>query len=339
MQNKYKAVLITGAAGFIGSTLVKKFLINGYSVFGIDNLNSYYDIKLKEERLRDIDDFSMKNKGKWKFFKASIDDKVSMESIFKKISPDVVVNLAAQAGVRYSIENPSSYVQSNLVGFSVILELSNIFNVKHIVYASSSSVYGGNNDFPFSENQKVNNPLSFYASTKISNEMMANAYSYIFKIPITGLRFFTVYGPWGRPDMAPMIFAKNIFSKKPISIYNHGKMSRDFTFISDIVEATYLCCLKPPNIIKNTGDSSSSNLHKIFNVGNGQPVNLLRFIDLIENALSIKAIKSFEEIQPGDVEKTFSDTTLLNSWINYQPKIGIEEGVNIFVKWFLNYYV
>ena len=338
MQDKFKRVLITGSAGFIGSALAQKFLDDGYEVYGIDNLNSYYDVKLKEERLKIINNKSLTKKVKFQFFKESINNKQSMELIFKKVKPNIVINLAAQAGVRYSIKNPYAYVESNIVGFSVILELCNLYKVQHLIYASSSSVYGGNNKYPFCENDKISNPLSFYASTKISNEVMANAYSYIFKMPITGLRFFTVYGPFGRPDMAPMIFAKNIFEKKPISIYNKGNMSRDFTFISDIVEATYLCSLKIPYIEKNNKKPSSSNLHKIFNVGNGKPVNLLKFVELIEDALSLKAIKIFEEIQPGDVEKTYAETNLLKKWINFEPKVDINEGVKKFVNWFLDFY-
>ena len=220
------------------------------------------------------------------------------------------------------------------MGFSVILELCKLYEVKHLVYASSSSVYGANKNFPFSEDQKIDTPLSFYAATKISNEMMANSYSHIYKMSITGLRYFTVYGPWGRPDMAPMIFAKNIFSGKPISVFNYGKMSRDFTFISDIVEGTFLCCLKPPSIL----DSPLSIPHRIFNIGNGTPVELLNFIELLENAFSVKAIKILKEIQPGDVEKTYADTSSLFEWVGYKPKVNIKKGVEIFVDWFLKYY-
>ena len=331
---KYEAVLITGAAGFIGSSLVKKFLSVGFKVFGVDNINDYYDTNLKKDRLKEIDKCANENHSSWKFFKASIEDKEEMEEIFKFCKPQLVVNLAAQAGVRYSIENPSEYTKTNLVGFSVILDLCKFYDVEHLVYASSSSVYGANNIFPFSEDQKTDTPLSFYAATKISNEMMANSYSHIYSMPITGLRYFTVYGPWGRPDMAPMIFASNIFCGKPISVFNYGKMSRDFTYISDIVEGTFLCCLKPPT--KNNTPLSIP--HKVFNIGNGNPVELLYFIELLEDSFSVKAKKILKEIQPGDIEKTYANTSSLFEWVGYKPKVNIENGIKNFVDWFLKYY-
>ena len=333
-MEKYDVVLITGAAGFIGSSLVKKFLSVGFKVFGVDNINDYYDTNLKKDRLKEIDKCADETHSSWKFFKASIEDKKGMEEIFKFCKPQLVVNLAAQAGVRYSIENPSEYTKTNLVGFSVILELCKFYDVEHLVYASSSSVYGANNTFPFSEDQKTDTPLSFYAATKISNEMMANSYSHIYSMPITGLRYFTVYGPWGRPDMAPMIFASNIFCGKPISVFNYGKMSRDFTYISDIVEGTFLCCLKPPT--KNNTPLSVP--HKVFNIGNGNPVELLYFIELLEDSFSVKAKKILKEIQPGDIEKTYANTSSLFEWVGYKPKVNIENGIKNFVDWFLKYY-
>ena len=333
-MEKYDAVLITGAAGFIGSSLVKKFLSVGFKVFGVDNINDYYDTNLKKDRLKEIDKCAKETHSAWKFFKASIEDKKGMEEIFKFCKPQLVVNLAAQAGVRYSIENPSEYTKTNLVGFSVILELCKFYDVEHLVYASSSSVYGANNTFPFSEDQKTDTPLSFYAATKISNEMMANSYSHIYSMPITGLRYFTVYGPWGRPDMAPMIFASNIFCGKPISVFNYGKMSRDFTYISDIVEGTFLCCLKPPS--KNNTPLSVP--HKVFNIGNGNPVEMLNFIELLEDSFSVKAKKILKEIQPGDIEKTYANTSSLFEWVGYKPKVNIENGIKNFVDWFLKYY-
>ena len=243
-MNKFeKVVLITGCAGFIGAALSKRFLAANYKVIGIDNLNNYYDIKLKSDRLKVIENFIKDRNYLWEFFKVSIENIVEIKDIFIKNKPDIVINLAAQAGVRFSIDNPASYVKSNLNGVFNILENCKDNNVEHLVYASSSSVYGGNDDYPFTEKHKINSPLSFYAATKISNEMMAYSYSNIHNIPITGLRFFTVYGPWGRPDMAPMIFSKKIFLREPISIFNFGKMSRDFTFIEDIVEGTFLCAL------------------------------------------------------------------------------------------------
>ena len=337
MQNN-GPILITGAAGFIGSFLVKKFLGSGFQVIGIDNINSYYDKNLKLKRLKNIKEYAIKNNFNWLFYKSNIEDKNYMRQIFLDKKPQIVVNLAAQAGVRYSIVNPYSYVESNLLGFSNILDLCQTHDVKHLVYASSSSVYGANKEFPFSEEQKVDTPLSFYAATKISNEMMAYAYSNIYNLPITGLRFFTVYGPWGRPDMAPMIFADKILQKKPITVFNHGNMSRDFTFISDIIEGTYLCCLKVPSPNDDYKLGKPSIPHRIFNIGNGNPVKLLDFVELLEEALSIKATKVFENIQPGDVESTYASTQNLEDWIGYRPLVTIKEGVNKFANWYLDYY-
>ena len=337
MQNN-GPILITGAAGFIGSFLVKKFLGSGFQVIGIDNINSYYDKNLKLKRLKNIKEYAIKNNFNWLFYKSNIEDKNYMRQIFLDKKPQIVVNLAAQAGVRYSIVNPYSYVESNLLGFSNILDLCQTHDVKHLVYASSSSVYGANKEFPFSEEQKVDTPLSFYAATKISNEMMAHAYSNIYNLPITGLRFFTVYGPWGRPDMAPMIFADKILQKKPITVFNHGNMSRDFTFISDIIEGTFLCCLKVPTPNDDYKFGNPSILHRIFNIGNGNPVKLLYFVELLEEALSIKANKVFENMQPGDVESTYASTQNLEDWISYRPLVTIKEGVNKFANWYLDYY-
>ena len=333
-----ESVIITGAAGFIGSFLVKKFLRSGFQVIGIDNINSYYDKNLKLKRLKNIKEYSFKNNVNWLFYESNIEDKNHMSQIFLDTKPQIVVNLAAQAGVRYSIVNPSSYVKSNLLGFSNILELCQTNDVRHLVYASSSSVYGANKEYPFSEEQNVDTPLSFYAATKISNEMMAHAYSNIYNLPITGLRFFTVYGPWGRPDMAPMIFADKILQKKPITVFNHGNMSRDFTFISDIIEGTYLCCLKVPSPNDDYKFGNPSILHRIFNIGNGNPVKLLYFVELLEEALSIKATKVFENMQPGDVESTYASTQNLEDWISYRPLVPIQEGVNKFANWYLDYY-
>ena len=336
-MNKFeKVVLITGCAGFIGAALSKRFLAANFKVIGIDNLNDYYDRQLKYERLKDIEDSIKNKKYLWDFFKISIENILEINDIFSKNKPNIVINLAAQAGVRFSIKNPASYVKSNLNGFFNILENCKNHKVEHLVYASSSSVYGRNNDYPFTENQKIDKPLSFYAATKISNEMMAYSYSNIHNIPITGLRFFTVYGPWGRPDMAPMIFSKKIFLREPISIFNYGKMSRDFTFIEDIVEGTYLCALKAP-IGNNEITNTKKVPNKIFNIGFGKPILLNYFIELLEDNLSIKAIKKFEPIQPGDVQKTFSDTKLLEEWIGYKPKVSVEEGVRRFACWFLEY--
>ena len=338
MAIKEKIILITGCAGFIGAALTKRFLSDNYKVIGIDNLNDYYDQDLKRNRLRDINNFLNGENKNWEFQKLSIDNINALNKIFSDKKPNIVINLAAQAGVRYSIKNPASYVSSNLIGFFNILENCKKHQVEHLVYASSSSVYGENKKYPFFENDVLNNPLSFYAATKISNEAMAYSYSNIYNLSITGLRFFTVYGPWGRPDMAPMIFSRKIFQKQPISVYNYGNMSRDFTFISDIVEGTFLCALKPP--IKNEilDKSIKSVPNKIFNIGYGKPIKLEYFIELLEDALSIKAIKKYEPIQSGDVEKTFASTNKIEDWLDYKPKINIEKGVKNFAEWFIKYY-
>ena len=337
MSNE-KIVLVTGCAGFVGSALCKRYLREGHKVFGIDNLNSYYDSKLKKDRLEDINDFVAENNCKWSFYETLLEDLDSCEKLFIKIKPQIVVNLAAQAGVRYSISNPKAYFKSNMEGFFNILQLCRSNNIEHLVYASSSSIYGSSLEYPFSENQCANEPLSFYAATKKSNEMMAHAFSNIYKIPMTGLRYFTVYGPWGRPDMAPMIFAKNLISKKPISVFNNGEMSRDFTYIDDIVEGTYLCSLKIPSENKNESDLFDKAPHKVFNIGFGKPVNLLEFISLLESALKVKAIKKYEPMQKGDVIKTYANIDKLKQWIKFEPKTSIYEGVKKFAKWYLDYY-
>jgi UDP-glucuronate 4-epimerase len=338
MVKEKKNILITGCAGFIGAALCKRFLRDGHEVFGIDNLNNYYDVKLKKDRLKNISEFALNNKCKWTFDEISIEERVKCESLFLEIRPNIVVNLAAQAGVRYSITNPTAYFRTNLGGFFNILDLCRLNNVEHLVYASSSSVYGASLDYPFSEEQKTNEPLSFYASTKKSNEMIAHSFSNIYKIPITGLRFFTVYGPWGRPDMAPMIFAKNITSKIPISIFNNGEMSRDFTYIDDIVEGTYLCSLKAPSNHNKKFEKHENVPHEIFNIGYGSTINLLDFINLLEDALNIKAIKVFEPMQKGDVVKTYANINKLNEWVKFKPKVSIDKGVKYFANWYLNYF-
>ena len=335
---KKRKVLITGCAGFIGASLSKRFLKDDYKVIGIDNINDYYDQNLKFARLKDIDNYATVNKSRWKFYKSSIDNVVAINKIFRDEKPHIVVNLAAQAGVRFSVDNPNTYTQSNLNGFFNILESCRNNNVEHLIYASSSSVYGANKEYPFTEDQKINTPLSFYAATKISNEMMAYSYSNIYKIPITGLRFFTVYGPWGRPDMAPMIFSKRIISKKPISVFNYGKMNRDFTYIDDIIEGTFLCSLKSPDLFNESIETEFNIPNQIFNIGFGKPVNLNYFIELLEDSLSIKAIKNYESMQIGDVASTFANTNKLEKWINYKPKVNIESGVKKFAEWFLSYY-
>tara|TARA_B100000965_G_scaffold406824_1_gene449216 strand:- start:11046 stop:12068 length:1023 start_codon:yes stop_codon:yes gene_type:complete len=336
-------ILVTGAAGFIGSALVIRLLEKGESVIGIDNLNSYYDPNLKNARLKEIKASSIKSKGDWVFYKSSLEDNDELKAIFSKHTPDIVVNLAAQAGVRYSIDNPSTYIQSNLVGFSNLIEQCRHYLVQNLIFASSSSVYGGNKNLPFRESQSVDHPVSLYAATKKSNELMAHSYSHLYEMPCTGLRFFTVYGPWGRPDMAPMIFAKSILDKKPIQVFNYGKMKRDFTFIDDVVEGVYRCCYKPANTNKkfnamNPDKATSFAPYRVFNIGNSQSIELLKFIEILEDALGSKAIKDLKPIQPGDVEATAANTDLLEEWIDFRPSISIEIGIEKFAKWYIDYY-
>ncbi len=342
MKDYKETIIITGAAGFIGFSLVKKLITSGYFVIGIDNLNEYYDINLKKIRLEKLNLLSKSSKN-WKFVHSSIEDLESLEIIFEEYQPKVVVNLAAQAGVRYSIKNPHLYIKSNLVGFTNLIDLSAKFKVKNFIFASSSSVYGGNTKLPYSEDDNVNHPVSLYAATKRSNELIAHSYSNIYQLPCTGLRFFTVYGPWGRPDMSPMIFAKSILEKLPIKIFNYGNMKRDFTFIDDIIEGVYRCCKKPAtinkNFDKNFPDTSTSFApYKIFNIGNSKTVDLMYFIELLEKNLNTKAIKEFMPNQPGEVIQTLSDCDNLKKWVGYESAISIEEGSKIFCEWFLNYY-
>ena len=338
-----KSILVTGAAGFIGAALVLRLLEEGENVIGLDNLNSYYDPKLKELRLDKIKAASIYSPGEWNFYCESLENKNVLKDIFNTHSPNIVINLAAQAGVRYSIKNPSTYTQSNLVGFLNLLEQCRYHSVENLIFASSSSVYGGNKRLPFRESQSVDHPVSFYAATKKANELMAHSYSHLYKIPSTGLRFFTVYGPFGRPDMAPMIFAKAILNREPIDVFNFGNMKRDFTYIDDIVEGVYRCCHKPASIDKefdcfNPNKSSSFAPFRIFNIGNSQPLELIRFIEILEDELGIKAKKNFKPIQPGDVEATSANTDLLDSWIGFKPSTSIEYGVSKFAKWYLDYH-
>ena len=331
-------ILVTGAAGFIGAALSKKLIENGIKVVGIDNLNDYYDTNLKKKRIEIINHLNLKKKLSWNFYKCDISDEIALKKIFSKFSPTVVINLAAQAGVRYSLTFPEKYITSNLVGFSNILENCIKHEVEHLIFASSSSVYGGNKELPFSEDQNVDNPVSLYGATKKSNELMAHAYSHLYNLPVTGLRFFTVYGPWGRPDMAPMKFTKSILNKKPIDIYNNGNLSRDFTYIDDIIQGIYGCCLKPATTIKNKMSYSLAP-YRIFNIGNGKPIKLMDFINLLEEKLNIKAVKNFLPMQQGDVFETFANTENLKNWINYKPDTKLDEGLDKFVEWYKNYYL
>ena len=337
-----RTVLVTGAAGFIGAALSKCLLARGDRVVGLDNLNDYYDPALKQARLRQIE--GMAPTGAWRFERLALEDAQALMALFAEERPQVVVNLAAQAGVRYSLENPAAYIQSNLVGFGNVLEGCRHHGTENLVYASSSSVYGGNRNLPFHEQQPVNHPVSLYAASKKANELMAHTYSHLYGLPATGLRFFTVYGPWGRPDMAPMLFAKAIIAGEPIKVFNHGKMQRDFTYIDDIVEGVMRCCDKPA-ISNNQFDSlnpdpaTAAAPHRVFNIGNSQPIELLRFIEMMEQALGRDAIKDFQAMQPGDIVATAADTTALERWVGFKPSTSLEIGIDVFTKWFRDYQV
>ncbi len=333
-----KKILITGAAGFIGYHLSKLLCDKGLDIVGIDNLKDYYDVNLKIARLEQLQDYQ-----NFKFEKIDLVQKDSLIKLFEKEKIKYVINLAAQAGVRYSIENPYAYIDSNIAGFANILEACRNFPVKHLIYASSSSVYGANVKQPFSENDNVDHPVSLYAATKKSNELMAHTYSDLYKIPTTGLRFFTVYGPWGRPDMAYYSFTKAILEGKEINVFNNGNLERDFTYINDIVNAIEKLLDKIPE--ENPGwdrlsaePSTSFAPYRIFNIGNNRPVKLMDFISTLENLLGKKAKRNFLPMQPGDVYSTFADISKLNKLIGYKPTTSIEEGLEKFVSWYKQYY-
>ncbi len=316
-------ILITGAVGFIGMHLSKRLLNRGDQVIGLDNINDYYPQELKYARLKELE--GEKN---FKFIKGDITDRDLLPKLFKEEHFDVVMNLAAQAGVRYSIENPFAYVESNLVGFVNVLECCRHYPVKHLVYASSSSVYGGNDKTPFSEDDKVDDPVSLYAATKKSNELMASCYSKLYGIATTGLRFFTVYGPWGRPDMAPMLFAKAITTGQPIKVFNNGKMMRDFTYVDDIVEGIV-------RVIDNAPKQSRDGRRAaVYNIGCSNPVKLMDFISTIENAVGKTAEKIMLPMQPGDVYQTYADTSRLEADMGYKPTTSLKNGIGEFIKWY-----
>ena len=347
------SILITGVGGFIGFHIAKRLLKEDIPVIGYDNLNSYYDLSLKISRIEELKKISKIKKIPFLFLKKDLESFTDLEKAFKGIdnegnyfvggNPNKVIHLAAQAGVRYSIENPNAYINSNLVGFGNILENCRKSNISHLIYASSSSVYGGNKIMPFSEEQSVDHPVSLYAATKKSNELMAHSYSHLFNLPTTGLRFFTVYGPWGRPDMALFIFTKSIIEKKRINVFNNGDMIRDFTYIDDIVESIFRLIPKIPKPqdsfdYDNLRPSISWAPYKIFNIGNSKPILLMEYIQAIENALGIKAKINFTEMQPGDVKATSADTKLLENWTGFKPNTSIQDGVKKFVGWYMEYY-
>tara|TARA_Y100000389_G_C17459150_1_gene520362 strand:- start:1566 stop:2573 length:1008 start_codon:yes stop_codon:yes gene_type:complete len=331
-------IIVTGSAGFIGSALTIRLLKRGDEIIGIDNHNDYYDPSLKEARVN-----RNKKNTNYHHFKIDLCDKIKIQEIFEKYKPEMVVNLAAQAGVRYSIENPLAYINSNILGFTHILENCRKLMVKHLVYASTSSVYGANTKIPFSEHDSANHPLSFYAATKKSNELMAHSYSHLFKLPTTGLRFFTVYGPWGRPDMALFKFTKAMLEKKTIDVFNFGNHTRDFTYIDDIVEGIIKCLDSPAkeNINWNPNDpdpASSKDPWKIYNIGNNKPINLNEYISQLEIALGEKAKKNFLPLQPGDISTTYANSNNLKNEFGYKPSTSVSEGIAKFVDWYKSFY-
>lgn len=322
-------ILVTGAAGFIGFHLSQKLLVKGESVLGVDNLNNYYDVSLKQARLAQL--FNHKD---FQFFQLDIAHQADVAELFARWKPELVVHLAAQAGVRYSLTHPHAYVDSNLVGFVNILEGCRHTKVKHLVFASSSSVYGANTKIPFSVGDRVDHPVSLYAATKKANELMAYTYSHLYGLPTTGLRFFTVYGSWGRPDMAYFLFTQSILSGKSIKVFNYGKMRRDFTYIDDIVEAVIRVIDRKPN----TNALANSPPYKVYNLGNNQPVNLIDFIEILESHLGVKAQKELLPLQPGDVPETYADIDDLVKDTGFKPSTPLDVGLEHFVKWYKSYY-
>lgn len=331
-------IFVTGVAGFIGMHCAQKLLERGDQVIGIDSLNNYYDIELKRARLRELSDFN-----NFSFVHLNLQNRLDLSKLFAAHKPQRVIHLAAQAGVRYSLSNPFAYCDSNLEGFLGVLEGCKENCVDHLVYASSSSVYGGNKNLPFREVDSVDRPLSLYAATKKANELMAHTYSHLYEMPTTGLRFFTVYGPWGRPDMALFLFTKAILNRKPIEIFNNGEMSRDFTYISDVVEGVVRVLDKPQTQVgsNETEFSFEENTEppsQVFNLGNGSPVMLMDYITALERALGMEAEKVFLKMQPGDVKATFADTQSLQNWIGFRPRTTVDDGVRKFVDWYKSYY-
>ena len=334
MNIDIKRVLVTGAAGFIGYHLCLRLLTEGFQVTGIDNMNPYYDVNLKESRLAQLT-----LHGNFTFCRLDLSGREALEDVFLKNKFDVVVNLAAQAGVRYSLKNPMAYIDSNIVGFTNILECCRHNGVKHLVFASSSSVYGANTKMPFSVHDNVDHPVSLYAATKKANELMAHSYSHLFGLPCTGLRFFTVYGPWGRPDMALFLFTSAILEGKPIKVFNHGKMIRDFTYIDDIIEGVTRIMKQVPQPDhkwsgKNPDPGTSYTKYRIYNIGNNNPVELIKFIEAIEDTLGKKAVKEFLDLQPGDVVSTYADVDDLMRDTGFKPQTPLETGIKRFVEWY-----
>ncbi len=335
---RMKKILVTGAAGFIGHAYTKKLLSAGHKVFGIDNLNDYYDTDLKEARLADIG--AAEN---FEFQKLDMADRAAMEKFFVSWKPEIVVNLGAQAGVRYSLDNPQAYVDSNVQGFVNVLEGARHNDVEHLIFASSSSVYGANTTVPFSVSHNVDHPISLYAATKKANELMAHSYAHLYRLPCTGLRFFTVYGPWGRPDMAYFKFAKALYDGKSIDVYNNGDMKRDFTYIDDIVEAMlrlvdYVPCASDQWDGAAPDPSISNAPYRLYNIGNNNPEKLMDFIQYLEAETGIVAEKNFMDMQPGDVYATYADTDALEKEIGFKPSTSLQDGLHKFIEWYKDYY-
>ncbi|WP_435106087.1 NAD-dependent epimerase [Arhodomonas sp. AD133] len=331
-------VLVTGAAGFIGYHVAERLLARGDEVVGLDNLNHYYDVALKEARLARLE-----MHGRFRFVRLDVADREGMAALFRHEGVERVIHLAAQAGVRYSIEAPEAYVDSNLVGFGNVLEGCRHHGVEHLVYASTSSVYGSHTKMPFSEHESVDHPLALYAATKKANELMAHSYSHLFALPTTGLRFFTVYGPWGRPDMALFKFTRAMLAGEPIDVYNYGHHQRDFTFIDDIVEGIVRVCDRTatpdPDWDSNAPDPATSSVpYRIYNIGNNRPVELTRYIEVLEQCLGVEAERNLLPLQPGDVPDTYADSSLLVRDVGYRPETSVEEGVRRFVDWYRDYY-
>ena len=338
INNRRMTILVTGAAGFIGFHVARRLLDRGDAVVGLDNLNAYYDVSLKEARLARLRGYAG-----FRFAKLDLADRQGLAGLFESERPQRVVHLAAQAGVRYSLQNPHAYIDSNIAGFMNILEGCRHHGVEHLAYASSSSVYGGNTRLPFSEHDNIDHPVSLYAATKKANELMAHTYSHLFRLPTTGLRFFTVYGPWGRPDMALFLFTRAILDGLPIDVFNRGQMVRDFTYIDDIVEGVVRVVDRPaeaaPGFDPSAPDPGTSNApYRVFNIGNNQPTPLDDYIEALEDALGRKAERNYLPMQPGDVPATSADTSELNAWVGFKPSTPVREGVRRFVAWYREYY-
>ena len=336
-------VLVTGAAGFIGFHLSTRLLQQGEAVVGFDNVNPYYEPALKRARIAQLEATAARTGSTFQLIEANLEDRADVEAAFAEHKPQKVVNLAAQAGVRYSIENPAAYIQANLVGFGHILEGCRHHGVEHLVYASSSSVYGGNTRMPFSEQHSVDHPVSLYAASKKANELMAHTYSHLYGLPATGLRFFTVYGPWGRPDMALFLFTKAMLEGKPIQVFNNGQMVRDFTYIDDIIESLIQLLEKPATASpafdpQAPNPSTSWAPHRVFNIGNSNPTPLMDYIHAVEQALGVTAEKQLMPMQPGDVPATAADTSALEAWVGFKPNTSVQDGVARFVAWYRQFY-